>query len=119
MGHYNVWAVAPSVFELMNQLEPYDEENNIPGRWPGLSFDFYEIKGNASPGELAETLHQGVPDSLPDALVCPAGQIPLREPDQNRDDCGMPPLISGGRLRMMEELARSEESQVFILDWHA
>ena len=91
----------------------------LPTTWVTIQpYDYYEINGKASPGELAEALHQDVLDNMPYALVCPAGQIPLKEPDENTDNYGMPPLIPGGKLRIISELARSEESQVFILDWH-
>lgn len=117
MGHYLAWAITGPEEGLHTLMDPYDEENNIPGPWPGLSFDYFEVEGHASPGELADRIHRNQ-DDAPDVLICQAGQIRLASQQETNEEYGMPPLIPGGAMRMMQELAASETSVVYILDWH-
>ena len=118
MGHYRVWAVTGENENIMELLEPYDEENGIPGEWPGLSFDYYEIERTEQPGILADMLHRGEGD-LPFAMVSASGQITADQDREEGTSHGMPPLLAGGYQRMIQELAGSETGRVFVLDWHA
>ena len=118
MGHYTVWVLTGPGEGLHTMLEPYNEENDVPGSWPGISFDYFEIERETSPGELAEILHTGRGDT-PHTMICPEGQIPWDDAGETGSGYGMPPLIPGSRDRMMAALTNGEEGRAYILDWHA
>ena len=120
MGHYTIWAVAdePSPESLMEMLEPYDEENDIPGDWPGMSFDYCEVREAATAGELAKRLREGEKE-IPDTLVSPKGQMRLDCEKVEETDHDMPAVVKGDLEELILELDEYAEKTAYVMDWHA
>lgn len=118
MGRFTIWAITAQNQSVEELLEPYDEENDIPGTWPGLSFDYFEIEETISPGTAASNIQTNRGD-MPWALICNTGQIPWAEPEATGASHGMPPILPGGPGQMLQEIVASETGQVHIIDWHA
>ena len=93
MRTYSVWVAtvleSHSTFAdqarepAINLIEPYDEANDTPGDWPGLSFDYCHDK---IPVHTAGFLLENIPDEkLPATLVTPKdGQTGLPDDDPER-----------------------------------
>ena len=126
MGRYKTWTVTgtPPGPEAQHQAlklaETYDETlNDIPGRWPGLSFDFIEpdYRENLSVADAMKLLEQGEP---PAALITPDGQITSLD---NRWDAPAEAYVSlvagAGYLQEMKKaLLENPEQAVTVMEWH-
>ena len=109
MGSYTVWVVGPSPY---NVVEEYDECNDIPASYPGLTFDYI--------GEVEEPkpAHQfaGVPDDeLPFAIVSIDGQI-VDAPHPNSEHN---PTVHVGRNVMRTYLENHPNEVITPMRWHS
>lgn len=108
MGYYTVWVVGPSPLEIVEQ---FDESNDIPGSFPGLTFDF--IADTEEPGPAS--YFSALPDEdYPSAIVTATGQIidaphPGSEPDAS---------VAEGIDRMREFLEGHLEEKITPMTWH-
>ena len=117
MGHYCVWimtgldnrahSVAQAQMAAETLIQPYDEENDIPGEWPGLGFDYYspDIPVHAA-GFLLE---EAAPDSLPHVGVTAADGL------QERLD----PEDETGVIERLRQIIRDPGELVAVINWHA
>lgn len=122
MGHYTVWVLPGDRQAMQELLDRYDEANDTPGEWPGLSFDYCEPIGETSGAELYRTLRDD-PAKAPFALVSPRGQIRLAPRLLGANDAvedGQAPALTGyGVEEMLNELGQHQDSVAFIMDWHS
>ena len=116
MGTYRVWIATgednrqtddrTAWSKALELIEPYDESNDIPGDWPGLSYDYYhdEIDVKSAGLLLEETESAQMPHLL------------VREgPEQHR-------LEGEGTERERLELAgllADPGELVAVMDWHS
>ena len=109
MGFYTVWVLGPSPFIA---VEEYDECNDIPASFPGLSFDFIGEVEEQGPAHYFAAFSD---EDLPYAIVTADGQIvrethPGSEPD---------PKVSVGRDKMREYLESHPNEAITPMRWHA
>ena len=119
MGTYSVWVLTEQKSpeeEILSTIEPYCEENNIPGPWPGMSFDHCEYQKTENAGRMAQVIDEQGPSAAPTALIYPEGQ--MRNAQEALDSFGMPPLRRGGHLEMMAELEKRHNWCCHIMSWH-
>ena len=126
MGRYRTWTVTgtPPGPEAQHQAlklaETYDETlNEIPGGWPGLSFDFIEpdYRENLSVPDALELLERGEP---PAALITPDGQITSLDNHWNLPAEEYVNLIAGDEClqAMKRALLEHPEQAVTVMEWH-
>ena len=78
MGYYTVWVAGPSPYSV---VEEYDECNDIPGSFPGLTFDYIADVEEPGPAHHFATLPI---DEFPFAIVTSNGQIVRRSSSRIR-----------------------------------
>ena len=109
MGTYNVWVGGQDVFAL---IEPYDEGNNIPAAFPGLTYDYFGGIEEPGPAYHLVLLSE---EEYPFALIMSTGQIarealPGSEPD---------PSVSVGVDQMRAYLYGHPQETVTPMQWHS
>ena len=123
MGAYPVWvATAETSREAacrttLELIQPYDEtENDIPGHWPGMSFDYCETVSVRQTDDSVADLRAGAP---PDALITGDGQILSEQPQTEVDAEDYRP-VAYGIENMVTALLESPEptAGVTIMRWH-
>ncbi|MCY4365436.1 MAG: hypothetical protein OXE17_04335 [Chloroflexi bacterium] len=108
MGYYNVWVVGPSPFSL---VEEYDECNDIPASFPGLTFDFItDIEERGLASHFAALPN----DELPFAVVFANGQIVRKAYPGSESDS----RVLVGTEVMVEYLKARPEEIVTPMRWH-
>ena len=124
MGTYNVWATTgepdPSAATGAAQeiIALYDEtENDIPGEWPGLSFDYCEVVGSRTVAEAVGELRAG---NAPSALVTPCGTQIRPEPPgwANADEEYAGVSVTYGADNMERELLADPAQSIVEMEWH-
>ena len=127
MGHYTVWALtghppgAAARYQAEEIADTYSEtENDIPGQWPGLSFDYYDIKETGlTAAQALERLRNG---EIPAAIITPEVQINFL--DQSAYDpeqrANYAPLQSLPEARAAAEkvLFAAQPKAIIVMDWH-
>ena len=108
MGTYNVWVVGQDVF---GTIEPYDEENDISGLFPGLTYDYFGEIEEPGPASLFAELPD---EDFPFALVHPLGQIVRRPCTGSEPD----PAVDVGVGKMREYLEANPGAMVTPMEWH-
>ena len=109
MGYYTVWVVGRYPLEIVEQ---YDESNDIPGSYPGLTFDYIvEIEEPGPAHYFASVLD----DSHPFAIVTVNGQIvcnphPGSEPDST---------VTVGIGEIRAYLEANPEETITPMQWHS
>ena len=101
----------------MELIAPYDEtENDIPGHWPGLSFDYCQPVTVRSTQDSVADLRAGAP---PDALITGDGQILPIQP-HTKEDAGEYRPVAYGIENMVTALLDSPEptAGVTVMKWH-
>lgn len=123
MGTYTVWIDTGAAGskaasnEALELIAPYDEtENDIPGSWPGLSFDYCETVTVRRTDDSVADLRAGAP---PDALITGHGQILAEQPHPADDTAEYRP-VTYGIENMVTALLESPEpiAGVAVMKWH-
>ena len=127
MGHYTVWALTghppgqAARYQAEEMADTYSEtENDIPGQWPGLSFDYYSIEETGlTAAQALKRLRRG---DTPAAIITPQGQINFMnqsayDPQQRREYA---PLQSQPQAWAEAEKALLEapRNAIIVMDWH-
>ena len=109
MGTYKVWVAGADVFGI---IEGYDEEHDISGAFPGLTYDYFFDIGEPGPAYA----FNGYPDEdFPFAIIHAGGQI-VREPHPG----SMPfPSVKAGIDAMREFLEASPNKIITPMKWHS
>ena len=120
MGSYKVWALTSEAKyeDVIMAINPYDEENDIPGSWPGMSYDYCEVLDYRSAREVYKELRQQGIEAAPLVLVTPRGQIHLEEKSEGDISYDLPRLVPGGYEEMLNELAEHQGWNISSLHWH-
>ena len=118
MGTYRVWIATgednrttdeqTAWNKALELIEPYDENNGIPGEWPGLSYDYYhdEIDVRCA-GVLLEEAEER---DLPHTLVKNGDG-----PEQIRlDEDG-----SESERERLRAILKDPGQLVAVMDWHS
>ena len=93
----------------------YDETANaVPGRWPGLSFDYGETIAVADVPTGVDNLHE---NHHPDVLITPSGQIMTQRPDWGDPNAGYA-NIDYGIEAMMFNLLSDQDQSIVVAKWH-
>ena len=109
MGFYTVWVIGNSPLEI---VERYDEGNDIPGSFPGLTFDYIAEIEEPGPASHFATLHE---DEFPFAIVSAAGQVVKRAyPGSDTD-----PTVIVGVEHLRKHLEENLDAMVTPMKWHA
>ena len=123
MGAYTVWIATAETdreapySKVLQLIAPYDEtENDIPGHWPGVSFDYCETVTVRRTNDSIADLRAGAP---PDALITGDGQILSEQPDTEVDADAYRP-VAYGIENMVTALLESPEpiAAVAVMRWH-
>ena len=123
MGTYTVWVATGASgstaarSEALELIEPYDEtENDIPGHWPGLSFDYCQPVTVRPTHDSIADLRAGAP---PDVLITGDGQILQEQPCTEVDTEEYRP-VAYGIENMVTALLESPEpiAAVAVMKWH-
>ena len=69
MGNYTVWVVGQSPFSV---VEEYDECNDVPATFPGLTFDYIGDAEEQGPAHHFATFSD---EDFPFAIIAAEGQI--------------------------------------------
>lgn len=109
MGTYSVWVVGPKPH---GQIREFEETNDIPGSYPGLTFDY--LGGEEEPGPAY--FFAALPDdSFPFALVTISGQIVIETYPGSDPD----PSVSVGVDQMRAWLEANPNERVTPMTWHS
>ena len=108
MGYYTVWVVGSDIYDI---IEEYGEDNDIPGTFPGLTFDYVGDVEEPGPAHHFAALDD---EDYPSAIVTAAGQIvdtphPGSEPDAS---------VVVGVDRMRQFLERHPDEIITPMTWH-
>lgn len=109
MGVYTVWVVGPSPHSV---VEEYDECNDIPGSFPGLTFDYIADVEEPGPAYYFLTL---LNDTPPFAIVTANGQIVRTLHFGSEQD----PSVSVGRENMRAYLENHPNEVITPMKWHS
>lgn len=127
MGHYTVWilpGLPPSETALQQaeeMIQPYSEmDNDIPGQWPGLSFDYYEIEQTGL--TAAQALQRFNKGETPAAIITPEGQINFLDqsayqPELREEYINLISLPEA-HAAALETLSAQPEAAAVIMNWH-
>ena len=108
MGNYTVWVVGPSQFDI---IEDYQESNNIPAAFPGLTFDYVASIEEPGPARHFATLPD---EEFPFAIVTAVGQIiHTPHPGSNPD-----PSVAIGTDQMRRFLKNHPNEIITPMMWH-
>ncbi len=108
MGTYTVWVVGSSPYSA---VEEYDECNDIPGSFPGLTFDYIADVEEPGPAYYFLTL---LNDTPPFAIVTADGQI-VRTPHPGSEQDSS---VSVGRANMRAYLENHPNEVITPMKWH-
>ena len=109
MGTYNVWVVGPEPYSL---IWDYDEANDIPGSFPGLTFDYFGDDEEPGPASY----FAGLPnEEFPFALVHVTGQIVMEPHPGSEPDAS----VRVGVDAMREYLEANADTMVTPMRWHS
>ena len=108
MGTYTVWVAGPSPYTV---VEEYDECNDIPGYFPGLTFDYIADVEEPGPAHYFATL---LNDIAPFAIVTASGQIVLTPYPGSEEDAS----VSVGREKMRTYLENHPNEVITPMKWH-
>ena len=108
MGIYTVWVVGPSQVDI---IEDYQESNNIPASFPGLTFDYIASIEEPGPVQQFATLPD---EEFPVAIVTAAGQI-IQTPHPGSDP---DPSVAIGTDQMRRFLESNPNEVITPMTWH-
>ena len=108
MGLYTVWVIGPSPYSV---VEGYNETNDIPGSFPGLTFDYIADVEEPGPAHHFATLDD---EEFPFAIVTAAGQIiDTPHPGTESD-----PSVVVGTDQMRRFLESHPNEIITPMTWH-
>ena len=109
MGTYRVWVAGADQFGI---IEPYDEDNDVPGAFPGLTHDY--ICNIEEPGP-ASLFASASDEELPFAIVHGAGQIVRESHPGSTPD----PSVKVGVGKMRTFLDSNPDEIITPMTWHS
>ena len=109
MGYYTVWVVGTSPYSV---VEEYDECNDIPASFPGLTFDYI---GDVEEAKPAFHLANLPVEQFPFAIVTCNGQI-VRSPHPGS---GPDPTVLIGKEKMRTYLENHPDEVITPMRWHS
>ena len=108
MGYYTVWVVGPNIFDV---IKDYEEVNDIPATFPGLTYDYFGDIEEPGPAHHFATLPD---EEFPFAIVTAAGQIIDTPHPESKPD----PSVTVGIDQMRRFLDSHPNDIITAMTWH-